>query len=138
MPASIRIWRIGRSWDFWWPRNLVAFLSTRQIRKTNRTGERGNKFMSSLKYPRKCDYVRVVNRLVANADAQNDVIHCERIPPKTSFCVTCCAVYVAANPFTSEKSSIISVTPKHVADEHPVANQSSTGKIMMSLDCHTT
>lgn len=138
MPASIRICRIGRSWDFWGPRDLVAFLSTRQIRKTKRTGTRGNNFRSTLKHPRKRDYVRVVNRLVANAEAQNDVIHFSRLPPKISFCDMCCAVYVAANPVTSEKSSTISVATKHVAHEPPVVNQSSTGKIMMRLDCHTT
>ena len=36
----------------------------------------------------KTNYVRVANRLVASAVAQNDVIHSGRVPPKAPPCVT--------------------------------------------------
>ena len=50
----------------------------------------------------KCDCVQVVNKFVANANAQKDVIQSERLPPKTSLCITCCAVYVVKTPVTAK------------------------------------
>ena len=107
-PESTRMCRIGRSWDFRWLAPIVVTLrSTYQIRETNKTDKRGNALKGTLQHPWKRDYLQVVNRLVANAIAQNHAIHCARAPTKTLLCITFDAVYGAPIPVAFERSSMV-------------------------------
>ena len=56
--------------------------------------------------------VQVVKTLVTNSVAQNAAIHCERVPPKTSFCCTLDAVYGLPIPVALEGASVVTVISK--------------------------